>query len=324
MTADLAAPVPARGATVATIAGSPVVGASQRSLRLPSTLRAHGHHIHAFVEVVDPHGRLWRPTLEAGALPAARPGLVISRRAAQDLHVAIGDRLLVVHPVPSGPNSTALRTTTLTVAGIGAGPFRFVAYASPAAAAPLHVAGLVNRVSVIPAAGHGPADVERALLRLPAVTAVQGAAATTDAVEQHMKEFDDVLLIAVTVAVLMALLIAFNSTAINADERAREHATMFANGVPTGRVTRAGMTEALITGALGTLLGVAAGYGVLRWVLDTTMPTTMPDVGTLTAIGAGTYALAILTGTAIVTLAPLLTLRRLRRTDIPAALRVVE
>jgi len=176
----------------------------------------------------------------------------------------------------------------------------------------------------VPAAGRIPADVERALLRLPAVIAVQGAAATTDAVEQHMNEFDDVLLITVTVAVLMALLIAFNSTAINAEERAREHATMFAYGVPTGRVTRAGMTEALITGGLGTLLGIAAGYGVLRWVLDTTMPTTMPDVGSLTAIGSGTYLLAILTGTVIVALAPLLTLRRLRRTDIPATLRVVE
>jgi putative ABC transport system permease protein len=156
------------------------------------------------------------------------------------------------------------------------------------------------------------------------VTAVQGAAAITDAVEQRMQQFDDILLITVTVAVLMALLIAFNATAINAEERAREHATMFAYGVPTGRVTRAGMIEALIIGALGTLLGIAAGYGVLRWVIETTMPTTMPDVGALTAIGAGTYLLALLTGTVIVTLAPLLTLQRLRRTDIPATLRVVE
>ncbi|HEX4806423.1 MAG TPA: FtsX-like permease family protein, partial [Conexibacter sp.] len=273
---------------------------------------------------VAPRGRLWHPTLVAGALPAGRPGLAISRRAARDLHVGIGDRLLVVHPVPSGPGSSALRATPLTVTGIGASPLRFVVYADPAAAAPLHVAGLVNRLSVVPAAGRTPANVERALLRLPAVVAVEGAAAMTDAAEQHMKEFDDVLLIAVTVAVLMALLIAFNSTAINADERAREHATMFAYGVPTARVTGAGMAEALVTGVLGTLLGTAAGYGVLRWVLDTTMPTTMPDVGALTAIGSGTYALALLTGTAIVALAPLLTLRRLRRTDIPAALRVVE
>ena len=50
----------------------------------------------------------------------------------------------------------------------------------------------------------------------------------------------------------MALLIAFNASTINADERAREHATMFAYGVTVGRVVRGGVVEALIIGALGT------------------------------------------------------------------------
>lgn len=324
MTVDLAAPVPARSPLAAAIAGSPVVGAAQPSLRLPSTVRANGRRLDAFVEVVDPRGRLWRPTLAAGALPATRPGIAISRRAAHDLRVGVGDELVVVHPVPTGPSRTQLRSTRLAVTAIDASPFRFAAYANQAAADPLHVAGLVNRISVTPAAGAGPEDVKRALLRLPAVTAVQGAAALTDAVDQQMRQFDDILLITVTVAVLMALLIAFNSTAINADERAREHATMFAYGVPTARVTRAAVAEALVVGALDTLLGIAAGYGVLRWVIDATMPTTMPDVGTLTAIGAGTCLLAILTGTVVVALAPLLTLPRLRRTDVPSTLRVVE
>ena len=50
----------------------------------------------------------------------------------------------------------------------------------------------------------------------------------------------------------MALLIAFNASAINADERAREHATMFAYGVTVGRVVRGGVVEAMLIGALGT------------------------------------------------------------------------
>ncbi|MBS1868388.1 MAG: FtsX-like permease family protein [Actinobacteria bacterium] len=324
LTVDLAAPLPAGSRAVAAIAGAPSVGATQTSLRLPSTLRAGEDRVNAFVEVIESDGRLWHPTLTAGTLPATRSGLVISSRAARDLNVGVGDRVDVVHPVPTGPDSSQLVSTTLPVSGINASPFRFVAYANRAAAGSLHVAGLVSRISVVPAAGRSPEDVKHALLRLPVVTGVQGASATTDAVDQRMGQFTDVLLITVTVALLMALLIAFNSTAINADERARENATMFAYGVPTGRVTRASMIEALITGMLGTALGIAAGYGVLRWVIDTTMPTTMPDIGTLTSIGAGTYALAILTGTVIVTLAPLLTLRRLRRTDIPATLRVVE
>jgi putative ABC transport system permease protein len=324
LTVDLATPLPASSPAVAAIAASPSVGATQTSLRLPSTLRAGGDRVDAFVETIEPDGRLWHPTLTAGTLSAARAGLVVSSRAAQDLHVGVGDRVEVVHPVPTGPDSFQLVSTTLPVTGINASPFRFVAYANQRAAGSLHVAGLVSRISVVPAAGRSAEDVKRALLRLPLVTGVQGAAATTEAVDQRMGQFTDVLVITVTVALLMALLIAFNSTAINADERARENATMFAYGVPTGRVTSATMIEALVTGALGTAIGIAAGYGVLRWVIDTTMPTTMPDVGTLTSIGPGTYALAILTGTIVVTLTPLLTLRRLRRTDIPATLRVVE
>lgn len=324
LTVDLATPSPADGGVVAAIAAAPVVGAAQPSLRLPSTLRAGDREVRAFVEVVGTRGRLWHPTFAAGGLPEARPGLAIARRAAEDLGVGIGDRVLVAHPVPTGPDSYRLVSTALPVTGIDASPFRFTAYANRAASARLHVAGLANRVSVVPAPGRDAEDVKRALLRMPAVTGVQGAAALTDAVDQRMDQFADVLLITVTVAILMALLIAFNATAINADERAREHATMFAYGVSTGRVTRAGMIEALLIGALGTAVGIAGGYGVLRWVVETTMPTTMPDVGTLIRIGAGTYVLAILTGTVVVALAPLLTLRRLRRTDVPAALRVVE
>ena len=54
------------------------------------------------------------------------------------------------------------------------------------------------------------------------------------------------------------------------------------------------------------------------------MPETMPDVGMLISIAPPTYFLAVLAGTVVVTAAPLLTLRRLLRTDISSTLRVVE
>jgi putative ABC transport system permease protein len=122
----------------------------------------------------------------------------------------------------------------------------------------------------------------------------------------------------------MALLIAFNATAINTDERAREHATMFAYGVPAGRVMRLGMAEALLVGALGTAVGTAAGHALLSWIVNTNMPETMPDVGMLTSVTPITYLLAVIAGTLVVAAAPLLTLRRLERTDVPSTLRVVE
>ena len=182
----------------------------------------------------------------------------------------------------------------------------------------------MNRISVVPAAGRSADDVKAALLRQPAVAAVQGATAMTDAVRDGMAQFNEILLVTVAIAGAMALLIAFNASAINTDERAREHATMFAYGVTVDRVARGGMAEALVIGALGTVVGIAAGYGVLSWIINTNLPETMPDIGALIGIGAVTYLLAALAGVVVVAAAPLLMVRRLRRTDLPSTLRVVE
>jgi putative ABC transport system permease protein len=182
----------------------------------------------------------------------------------------------------------------------------------------------VNRVSVAPASGHDSDDIKAELLRMPTVAAVQGAAATTDAVDNRLEQFNQILLVTVAIAGAMALLIAFNATTINAEERAREHATMFAYGVSVARVMRGGVVEAALIGALGTIAGIAAGHAVLSWIVNENMPETMPDIGTLISVAPLTYALAAAAGTVVVAAAPLLTLRRLRRTDIPATLRVVE
>lgn len=322
---DLDAPQPATSALVGRVTEPRSVGAAEPSLRLPATLSGRsGARIDATVEVVNPSGQLWHPTLTRGTLPADGPGLVIARRAADDLHVGIGDAVAVRHPAPTGPLTFALVSTPLRVTGIHSSPLRFVAYAAPASAPALHVAGLVNRLSVVPADGASRDAVKRDLLRVPGVVAVQGASAMTDTLDERLDQFTDVLVVTVAIAIAMSLLIAFNTSAINADERARDDATMFAYGVPLGRVLRANMAELLVIGLLGTAIGVAAGWALLEWVLRTSVAETQPDLGALASVDASTYAMAVTAGTVIVAFAPLLTLRRLRRADIPTSLRVVE
>ena len=324
LTADLAAPQLATSATVRAISGSPVVGARQLSLRLPVTLGAQQRRLDAFLELVPRHGPLWHPTLGAGRLPDEHPGLAIAERAAGDLHVRIGDRVTVRYPVPTGPRSYRLAAATIPITAIDTSPLRFIAYANQPAAAAMGLNGLVNRVSVVPAAGRTAGDVKRALLALPAVTAVQGAAAMTDAVNQTMSQFTEVLIVTVVIAIVMALLIAYNAAAINAEERTRETATMFAYGIRPHSVIGGNMLEALLIGTAATIVGIAAGYGILRWITGVSMRSTMPDLGILISISGATYALAVLAGIISVSLAPLLMFRRLRRTDVPSALRVVE
>ncbi len=212
----------------------------------------------------------------------------------------------------------------MPVAGIHTSPLRFLAYTNSAGATALQVSGLVNRVSVVPAARRSADDVKAELLRRPGIAAVQGAAATTDAVDKTMEQFNEILAVTVLIAAAMALLIAFNATAINTDERTREHATMFAHGVSVPRVMRGEIIEALLIGTLGTVVGVAAGHAVLTWILTSNMPETMPDLGLVDAVAPGTYAMAIAAGIVVVGVAPILTMRRLQRTDLSGSLRVVE
>lgn len=87
------------------------------------------------------------------------------------------------------------------------------------------------------------------------------------------------------------------------------------------RVIRGGVVEALIIGALGTAVGIAGGRALLSWLINTNMLETMPEIGTLTSVAPLTHVLARVTGTLMVAVAPLLTLRR---TDLSGALRVVE
>jgi putative ABC transport system permease protein len=324
LTVDLATPLPASAATIRTITHSRVIGAEQRSLRLPSTFSAPGRRLDVFLEIVARNRPLWHPTLSAGRLAEEQPAVIISQRAAEDLHVRIGDRLSVRYPVPTGTRSYQLASTTLPITGIHASPLRFVAYANPAAATTMGLSGLVNRISVVPAADHTGADVKRALLAMPVVTAVQGAAAMTDAVDQTMSQFSEVLVITVAIAIVMALLIAYNAAAINAEERNRETATMFAYGIGPRSVIGGNILEALLIGTVATIVGIVVGYGILRWIIDGSMRSTMPDLDVLTSISATTYVLAASAGIVSVSLAPLLTLRRLKRTDVPSALRVVE
>ncbi|HEX8714026.1 MAG TPA: FtsX-like permease family protein, partial [Solirubrobacteraceae bacterium] len=324
LTVDLVQPQAETGAAVRAVERSPVVGAHEPSLRFAGTLRTPRGHVEAFVESIAAERRLWHPTLLEGALPARRAGILIARRAAEDLHVRVGSPVSIAYPVRTGPTSYTLNTVKLPVTGIDASPLRFVAYVNQPAVATMGLTGLVNRLSVLPAAGTGEAQVKRALLAIPAVTAVQSASAASDAVAETMSQFTDVLLVTVAIAMLMALLIAYNSAAINAEERMREHATLFAYGVDVGRVLRGNVVEALLIGLLATTIGVGAGYAILRLMIDVSMRETMPDLGMIVSISAATYGLATLAGVVSVSLAPLLTLRRLRRTDIPSALRVVE
>jgi putative ABC transport system permease protein len=271
-------------------------------------------------EVLSP-GAAWAPALSAGRLTG---GLVLSGKAAADLGVRPGDLVTFRHPRATAGGLTTV-SSPVRVAGTSPSPMRAFAYLTPATAAPLFgLAGMTNQLTVLPSPGHTAADLQRALLNAPHVASAQSVRAVTDGLRSSLDQFTGILNVAAAVALLLVFLIAFNTASIGTDERAREHATMMAFGLPVRTVLGLITIESVLVGALGTVIGLGAGYGLLAWLTATTIASVMPEIGVTAVVSAGTISAALLLGTGTVAVAPLFTVRRLRRTDVPSTLRVAE
>jgi putative ABC transport system permease protein len=84
------------------------------------------------------------------------------------------------------------------------------------------------------------------------------------------------------------------------------------------------IVESVFVGALGTLIGIAAGVAVVNWTMKDLLGETLPDLGAVVSLSSASILTAVAVGIGAVALAPLLMVRRLRRMDISSTLRVVE
>jgi putative ABC transport system permease protein len=314
---------PVDGDVVRAVAALPQVAHVNPGLLLPTTATTTAGtgtaSIDLLAEVITP-AAAWTPRVQEGA---ATGGLVLAAKAAADLSVDVGDTITLEHPQAT---AAGVRTTqsALRVAGIHPNPMRMLAYLDPQTATVFGLTGSTNLLTVTPSPETSPENVRRALLGVPHIASAQTAQATTAGLRASLDEFLGILQIAAAVTLLLALLIAFNTTSIGMDERAREHATMLAFGLPVRTVLGMATVESILVGTTGTLVGMLGGYGVLRWLTGTTIPTVMPEIGVTATLSATTLIAATGLGILTAALAPALTARRLRRTDIPATLRVVE
>jgi putative ABC transport system permease protein len=312
------------GPEVEAVRAAESVGQVAPVLRVGGTLSAPGRQdVQVVLEAIDLDSDLWTPTAARGTLPTNRLGIVLARKAADDLGVGPGDSVTLEHPAQRGGGFATVRSP-MEVAAVHPGPFRFNAYIDRSQLTAFGVPGLVNSLYVLPAPGKSMTDVERELFRHEGVASVQPVATSSKIVKDSLDEFTAVFRVLELFILLLAVLIAYNATSINADERARERATLFAFGLPLRRVVALEVAEGVLIGALGTAFGLGVGLLVVRWVVTSTMRTTMPDLGLDVAISTETVITAIVLGVLAVAIAPLLTVRRLRRMDIPGTLRVVE
>ena len=315
---------PSGSPTVRNLADLPATTAVEPGLRLGGEVSTVDDSFEVFVNFIDFDSDMWRPTVTEGSLDASTLGVLISEKAASDLGVGPGDMVSLRHPVLTGPTSFAFRETSLPVLGLHPHPFRINVYLHVDHVSMIGVDGLTNVVGARPADGVEMDTLKRDLFNLPGVVSVQKATAASDVFKDQFEQYTGLLQFLQLFIMILALLIAYNTASINMDERQREHATMFAYGLPVRTVLGMAVTESAILGVLSTILGLIGGYLLLQWLVIALMPAVMPDLGMTVLFRPVTLVTAVVLGIAAVAVAPLLTVRRLLRMDVPSTLRVME
>ena len=310
--------------TVQGIVDLPATADVEPGLRVGGEISSADDSFEVFVHFIDFSSNLWRPTVTEGSLDASTAGVLISEKAASDLGVEPGDSVSLRHPVLSGPASFAFGESNLPVLGLHPHPFRINVYLHVDHVSMIGVDGLTNVISARPSNSVDTDTLKEDLFSLPGVGSVQKATAAADVFKDQFEQYTGLLQLLQLLIMALALLIAYNTASINMDERQREHATMFAYGLPVRTVLGMAVAESAILGVISTILGLIGGYLLLQWVVIVLMPAAMPDLGMTVLFKPLTLVTAVALGIGAVAVAPLLTVRRLRRMNIPSTLRVME
>ena len=276
------------------------------------------------VRFVDFGSPVWTPTATQGSLSRGAPGIVLADKAARDFGVDIGDEVVVTHPALVDGAFTH-STRTLPVIAIHPHPLRLNAYMDLSQASTWGFGGLANIVTGVPADGSSLNDVKRSLFGSgKGVALVQGLDETFQSLEDSLEQSQGVFFITRIFVIFLVMLIAFNTANISVDERSRDHATMFAYGIPVRRVIANLSLEGLLLGVVAVVLGGLFGYAILLWMALFQMPAAIPDIGMIVSVSWWEMALSFVLALAAIALAPVFPGRKLKNMFIPGQLRVME
>ena len=315
--------VPLDAEVLAAVQAAEPVARAEPVLRFPGMLAVPGTEIAAMVEVLDLGSPIWHPSSIERAPPGNLPSIVVAEKAAEDLGLAAGDTVVLRHPRPTGPDAFEVASTRLRIVGVHPGPLRPLAYVEMSDAGELGLAGIANGLQVVPAADASVGDVQRALFKVPGVASVQSVDTMVVVLRDLIDQFTGIIQAVEVFVALLALLVAFNTASINVDERAREHATMFAFGLRLRTLVRMTGVEGLVVGFAGAVLGVGLGILALGGLLRVAVADS-PEVGVVASLAPGTILLAVGIGVVAAVTAAILSARRLQRMDVPSTLRVME
>ena len=323
---DLALPAPYDSSVVDGIRHASTIDTIEPGLRIFGALSAPNtdEEFDVIIRFIEFDSDIWKPTAVRGSLDTTAPGVVVSQKASADLGIDVGDSIILTHPVREGFTSFSLQDSALPVLAVHPHYIRNTVYMDNDHLDLLNVPDVTNRITAIAVPGTEIVDVKEELFPLSGVVSVTTVAEEANLTEELLNQFISVMRLMQLVPLLLAILIAYNTANIAMDERRREHATMAAFGVPYRTILRMAVVESTILGALATIIGSVLGFGLMLYITEVLLPRTTPDLGLVITFSVTSVLTLVALGVIAVGLAPLLTTRRLRRTDIPSTLRVME
>jgi putative ABC transport system permease protein len=262
--------------------------------------------------------------------PSAPDEVVIDKGTAQDAKYGIGDTVTIIF------NSQDIPSAKFTVVGVSMfGDSDRPAGATVALftlAEAQRINGAVGKLDgVAVAAGPGVSQTDlvnrlRTALDNPDLQVITGeklTKETQDRIQENLSFFNIALLIFAAISVLVGAFIIVNTFSIVIAQRTRELALLRALGASGRQVRGSVLGEAILVGALSSVIGFAAGI-VLALGLRGLMSAFGFEIPTTTlVIKPTTFLIAMLVGIGVTLLSAVLPARRAARIPPMAALREV-
>ncbi len=251
-------------------------------------------------------------------------GIIISQEAARDLKIDVGDYVTLEHPFRKSVIEYSKENTTFQVIGIQNSKIRFWAFSDISNDYIFNSTGLINSIMIMPKEGVTEVSIQKSFFTLPGYSGIQSVTRLVKVYEELIEVFKSIFDVIQYVVLILALLLVYNTTTVNIDERTRELATMGAFGTPIRTSSWILMLESMILGILGTGIGFFFFSPFVVQVLEARVDEAMNEIWLKSFLYPESIVVIILIGIVLVTLTPLLSIRKLMKMDLPSALRVIE
>ena len=312
--------------TVTNITQNTKVEKAVPAIEIPGTIIGTKDSFTLSIHFFDLKNEIWTPELSEGDVEttSSQPGIILSKKTAEELNVAVGDTLTLEHLFRETSYQYSMINTTVEIIGVYGSQVRFWAFMDIMDDSILNCTGLINSLILLPKPGVTIESIQEDLFEIPGYSGVQTIIRLVETYEELIALFKSILTVIQYAVMALALLMAFNTATINFDERLREFATMGAFGTPIRTSIWMMMVESIIIGVFGTLFGFYPLGLIIMEIFQIQIRNSMPEVNLAGFLFPDSIAIIFFIGVVLVALTPLLSIRKLAKMDLPSALRVIE